>query len=330
MPPPTLAIAVLTFRRPDDLAEIVPLLLAQAEAAADLATVHVLVVDNDPAGSAREFIEQFGGTAEGATSTGAPGAESAAGHPVAPLIYVHEPQPGITAARNRALAEAGSSDVLVFIDDDERPSAGWLRALLSVHLDTGCAAVAGPVVSVFEREPEAFIAAGRYFERQSHRTADPIQVAATNNLLLDLRQIRRFGLSFDVGLGISGGGDTLFTRQIVANGGAMLWAAEAIVTDVVPRARITRRWVILRVFRSGNSWSVTSLMLAHSTPQRLATRLELSARGGARALVGTAQIVFGLFGGGLARRARGTRTLARGAGMLAGAWGYGYREYRRA
>jgi succinoglycan biosynthesis protein ExoM len=28
-------------------------------------------------------------------------------------------------------------------------------------------------------------------------------------------------------------------------------------------------------------------------------------------------------------RALGTRTMARGAGMLAGAWGYSYQEYRR-
>ena len=68
----------------------------------------MLVVDNDPAASARSACTGF--------------------HPA--VRYVHEPRPGIAAARSRALREAGEHDVLVFIDDDERPSAGWLRSLL--------------------------------------------------------------------------------------------------------------------------------------------------------------------------------------------------------
>ncbi|GGF13838.1 glycosyltransferase family 2 protein [Subtercola lobariae] len=308
--PPSLAIAVLTFRRPSDLAEVIPLLLEQALQVAALARGHVLVVDNDPGASAREFVESYPPQ-------------------TTPLIYVHEPQPGITAARNRALSASAENDMLVFIDDDERPSAEWLRSLLEVRRASGCAAVAGPVISAYDREPEAWITAGRYFERLRHETGAELIVAATNNLLLDLRQIRAFGLSFDPGLGISGGGDTLFTRQIVAHGGRMLWSAEASVTDVVPRARVTRRWVVLRAFRSGNSWSVTSLLLAPDTLSRARTRLTLSARGGARAGLGLAQIVAGMLRVSPAWRARGTRTLARGAGMLSGAWGYGYREYRR-
>ncbi|MCU1478499.1 MAG: glycosyl transferase family 2 [Subtercola sp.] len=307
---------------------MVPLLLAQALEVAGLVRAHVLVVDNDPDASARAFIEGYATDA-------------------VPLVYAYEPQPGITAARNRALTACSGIDLLVFIDDDERPSASWLRALLDVQRESGCTAVAGPVVSVYEREPEAWITAGRYFERKQHATGAALEVAATNNLLLDLRQLRRFGLTFDLSLGISGGGDTLFTRQIVANGGRMLWSAEASVTDVVPRARVTRRWVVLRAFRSGNSWSVTSLMLAGGGTGKAAgtsrgtgpgpgtglaralTRLELSARGGIRAAAGLAQIVAGMLMIDPAWRARGTRTLARGAGMLSGAWGYGYHEYRR-
>jgi succinoglycan biosynthesis protein ExoM len=343
---PSLAIAVLTFRRPADLAEVIPLLITQAQQVSERVRPHVLVIDNDPDASARTFIEGYDTTANDTdasvtgTSSSDPGGADASdtrpgGTAAVPLVYVHEPQPGITAARNRALAASAGVDLLVFIDDDERPTASWLRSLLDVQFGSGCAAVAGPVVSIYEREPEAWITAGRYFERKRHDTGAALDVAATNNLLLDLRQIRRYGLTFDLGLGISGGGDTLFTRQIIANGGRMLWSAEASVTDVVPRSRVTRRWVVLRAFRSGNSWSVTSLMLAGagsgagSGLARARTRLELTARGGVRAAAGLAQIVAGMLMISPAWRARGTRTLARGAGMLSGAWGYGYSEYRR-
>ena len=98
-------IAVLTFRRPDDLAELLPLLLAQA-AENDGAgrRVDVLVVDNDAAAGGRPVVAALGDER---------------------IRYVVEETPGISAARNRALEEAGGA-FLVFIDDDERPHPGWL------------------------------------------------------------------------------------------------------------------------------------------------------------------------------------------------------------
>ena len=58
-------------------------------------------------------------------------------------------------------------------------------------------------------------------------TGTRLEVAATNNLLLDLRAVRAAGLRFDVDLGTQGGEDTLFTRQLVASGGLLTWCAEA-------------------------------------------------------------------------------------------------------
>lgn len=316
-PANTLTVAVLTFKRPVDLAGILPLLVAQLGSVGERVSGQVLVIDNDPAGSARAVVEQ----AVGGMSADTP----------APVRYVHEPTPGIAAARNRALETARGSDLLVFIDDDERPTEQWLRSLLDVQQSTGAAAVAGPVVSEFEVEPGPWVVAGRYFERRKLSDGAPITVAATNNLLLDLAFTDSLGLRFDTTLGVIGGEDTLFTRQIVEGGGRMFWAAGAGVVDVVPSNRVTKKWVVLRAFSSGNSWSVTTLMLLERrTMKRLASRLELTLRGAVRAAAGIAQIVTGILLGSLGRRARGTRTLARGAGMIGGAWGYSYEEYRRA
>ncbi|WP_253259726.1 glycosyltransferase family 2 protein [Subtercola boreus] len=313
----TLVVAVLTFRRPLDLAGILPMLVAQLHDAREGVAGTVLVIDNDPAGSAQNTVEVAVGRM--------PGDDRAL------VRYVHEPTPGIAAARNRALEEARGANLLVFIDDDERPTEHWLRSLLDVQERTGAAAVAGPVVSDYEVEPGPWVVAGRYFERRRLADGTPITVAATNNLLLDLAFTDSLGLRFDTTLGVIGGEDTLFTRQIVAGGGRMFWAAGAGVVDVVPRNRVTKKWVVLRAFSSGNSWSVTTLMLLQRrSPKRLAAQVELTLRGALRAAAGTGQIVAGILLGSLAHRARGTRTLARGAGMIGGAWGYSYEEYRRA
>jgi succinoglycan biosynthesis protein ExoM len=282
----------------------------------DLVDARVLVVDNDPAGSGAAQVEAAVAVADDGLAS-------------VPVRSVVERTPGIASARNRALDESADEDLLVFIDDDERPSDAWLRSLLELRSEAGAAAVVGPVRSEYEIEPEPFIVEGRFFVRRRLPTGTAVEVAATNNLLLDLAVVRRLGLAFDVALGQLGGEDTLFTRSLVAGGGRILWCAEAVVTDVVPAHRVTRRWVVQRAYSSGNGWGITSVMLSARGVPRLATRLRLTGAGGVRVAGGAARLVLGTVLRSLGQRARGVRTAARGAGMVAGAWGLGYREYGR-
>jgi cellulose synthase/poly-beta-1,6-N-acetylglucosamine synthase-like glycosyltransferase len=299
-------IAVLTYRRPADLAELIPLLVDQALFSDD--DVEILVVDNDPDGGAKGTLASYADNF---------------------VRYVHEPKPGIAAGRNRALDEAADADVLVFIDDDERPRDDWLQRLLEMYRRTQPAAVVGPVLSSYEHELDGWIRDGRFFERRRHASGAEVTVAATNNLLLDLHQIRQFGTRFDEEFGLTGGSDTLFTRHIVRAGGRLVWCDEAPVVDVVPASRLTREWVMKRAFRSANSWSRTSLALAPTPSSLLVTRLKLTASGLIRIVAGSAQALFGIVVGSRAHDARGRRTLTRGAGMVAGAWGHVYAEYAR-
>jgi hypothetical protein len=294
---------MLTYRRSDDLAAALPLVLDQAGQLDG--PVEVLIVDNDPDGSARSQVEAFAG-----------------------VRYEHEPKPGIAAARNRAL-DAASTDLLVFIDDDERPVPGWLRALVSTYLDGRPAGVVGPVVSEFAAPPDPWIVAGGFFVRRRPATGTEVTVAATNNLLLDLAQVRRRGLRFDGRFGVTGGSDTLFTRQLTASGGCLVWCAEAGVVDVVPVERLTRRWVLRRAFRSGNSASLVELELAGAPPDRTRARIRQLGRGAARLGGGAVRLAAGTLTRRTAVRAAGARNLARGAGLVAGAFGRAYAEYAR-
>ncbi|WP_035874501.1 glycosyltransferase family 2 protein [Cryobacterium sp. MLB-32] len=311
---PRVLVAVLTYRRPDDLRELLPALIEQVSSlsAHDGATVvsgaHIVVVDNDPDSAARELVGDF--AVRG------------------PVHYMHEPTPGIAAARNRALDEAGDFDLLVFIDDDERPVAGWLSYLLSTYADLKPAAVVGPVVSRWDTEPSDWVRAGRFFERRRMRTGTTVSLAATNNLLLDLRQVRGLEVRFDARFGLSGGSDSLFTRQLHERGGTMVWCDEAVVIDVVPAERLTSDWVLRRAFRIGNTWS--RIHLDDTTPgRRIAVRTTLVLRGLVRVGGGLLRFLAGVLTGQLAHRARGLRTAARGAGMLTGSAGSVYSEYRR-
>jgi succinoglycan biosynthesis protein ExoM len=306
-----LTIAVATYLRPRDIDRCLAGLLREVDRLhhdrTDI-TAQILVVDNDAQASAREVVSAYG---------------------VGGVRYVVEPRPGISAARNRALDECPEADLLVFVDDDEEPVAGWLGHLLTTRDDFDAAAVAGRVVSNLDGLEDEWIAAGQFFRRRTLATGTPITVAATNNLLLDLDVVRRLGIRFDDRYGMSGGGDTHFTRSLVAAGARMIWCDEAVMIDHVPSERLTRAWVLARAQRMGNTEVVIDIDLADTPGQRMSRRLKGLGRGSVRYVGGHAQRLGGRLGRSLPREARGARTAARGRGMLRGAVGHRVHEYER-
>jgi succinoglycan biosynthesis protein ExoM len=302
-------VAVPTYRRPDDLRALLPLLLDQARevsASGSRYRADVLVVDNDPDRSAAALV------------AGMPG-----------VRYVAEPTPGIASVRNRALDEAEDARVLAFIDDDERPSTGWLARLLEAWEVSGAAAVAGRVLAEYAGELDPWIQAGRFFVRRSLPTGSDVDIAATNNLLLDLAQVRRCGVRFESALGLGGGEDSLFSRVLVRAGGRIVWCDESVVVDQVPPKRMTRSWVLTRAWSHGNASVLTDLRLTSRFPARLALRIRWATGGLLRVVGGAARWVWGMVSRSLRHRARGLRAVFRGAGMIGGAVGLVYVEYAR-
>ncbi len=162
---PTTVVAVLTYRR----TSLLPPLLAEltAQAASVEPRAEVLVVDNDPDASAADVV--LGWAKRG-------------------VRYVHEPRPGISAARNRALAEAGDADALVFFDDDEHPGPDWLATITAAWREWGCAAVAGPVGAQLAVPAEPWVLGTGVFDRPTRPTGTRVRGAGAGNLLLDVRR----------------------------------------------------------------------------------------------------------------------------------------------
>lgn len=108
-------------------------------------------------------------------------------------------QPGVSRARN-AGARAVTADVVVFTDDDCRPIAGWLDALVrplatddTVHFVTGAvhAIGAGPALSVDDRVEAERLDADTAIESLGHSA----NLAVRRQLLLDVLG------GFDVAMG---------------------------------------------------------------------------------------------------------------------------------
>lgn len=297
-------VAIPTFHRPEGLSEALEAVLEQA-AALDplLAEVSVMVVDNDPEGSARSLCEGAG------------------------VLYVVEPHPGIAAVRNRALDEAADQDAIVFIDDDEVPCPGWLDALLRRFVESGAEGVAGKVVTPFPDDVDEWVAQSGAFQRLERIDGSAMEEAATNNLVLDLHSVRRSGLRFDERFGLSGGSDSLFTREFIRWGARIVWADHAVVVEREDPGRLNRAWVMQRTFRIGNTMSRVALVLARPGLERAFVRARLVAGGALRVAAGSTRAVVGRTRGSLAARGRGERQASRGRGMVAGALGHVHDEY---
>ena len=342
-----LTIAMLTYRRNNYLAQVIPELLAQADDVCDAqTTVSVLIVDNDPQAGARAVVEAAraalaGGQPEAAEPPeqavlSEPSGSADSDKATLRLVYVHEPEPGIVAGRNRALSQAHGSDALIFIDDDEIPSPGWLKALVSTWRAQGCAAVTGPTPPTFEVDPSAWVVASGAFD--SWEAADGAQVrsADTGNLLLDLAVVEDLGLRFDPRYGLTGGEDSLFTRQLTRAGGVIRFAAGAVVTKRVPAARARRTWVLERSLRSGSSWARVRIDTAGPADggasgrlARLRLRLGYGAKGLAKAGIDGARAGVARIRGDVPAQARYEVSSRGGLGMVVGALGVQVREYGR-
>jgi len=244
---PDLLVSVLipTFRRPELLARA--LRACRAQQGVNRSRVELVVVDNDPDASATPVLA-------------AVRAEDPQGEATGPrLVAVHERRPGISHARNTALAWAGAARV-VFLDDDQCPGPGWLAALLATAEATGAAAVFGPVEPILDCAADdplrPFLTA--YFRRvvACPEGADITDLAArmgTQNSLFNRAVLNLPGAPdpFDVDLGHVGGEDSVVLRRLLAAGGRLAWSPAAVVTEHVPARRCTLDYVRRRRFRDG-------------------------------------------------------------------------------
>lgn len=298
------SLCVCTYRRPVGLRR---LLEAVARIRTErVAALEIVVVDNDPDGSARVTVDGM-----------------ADAMPFA-IRHVHEPRRGISFARNRAVAEADpASEWIAFLDDDEEPEAGWLDALLRVQAEHAADVVAGPVPPRYESEAPRWVLRGRFHEPPRRPSGTPLPYADTGNVLVRASLFRAFPAPFAPSLALAGGEDTHFFLRVARAGHRIVWADDAVAWEWVPPSRVRLPWLLRRAFRRGNTWALLERDL-DPTFRVLGMRI---ARGAGRIVRGAVLLPVSLLRG---RHAvvETLRGICFGAGSLAGVIGYRYDEYR--
>lgn len=310
---PSIAVAVITYARPESLGELLDSLAGQDRAGADL---RLVVVDNDPAGSAKAVVEQF-----------------AAAHPDWPVHYEVEPEPGIPFARQRSVELCPDDDAVIFVDDDEIAPPGWLAHLVGYWQRSAADVVTGPVrglvpegVPAWNHVADVHTSTGRF------RTGDRRPVAYTNNTLVSRTVLDAVQPAFHAAFRFTGASDAHFFQRVAQAGFDIRWCEEAVIEERVPHSRTSWQWLTRRGFRSGAGDTMSRQLIRPGMRSgSLSVVLAAGRLGSGLLLLGGAGVAA------LAQRredrdaalAKGVRRVCSAAGTVAGLWRGTHEEYRR-
>ena len=234
---PAVTIAICTRDRAPILAETLAHLRATVGEAPD--AVEVLMVDNGSSDATPEVAARF------------------ADWPA--FRSVTEPRPGLSHARNRALA-ASAAEWLLYLDDDAFVWPGWLDALRGAIAREGVVLIGGPIEPRFEAPPPAWFDPASV--RRTFGPEGPLSDAAARegfsggNLGVRRSALEAVG-GFDGRLGmIAGtlglGEETELAGRLVDRFGNATWHAPAMGVDhLEPSWKQTPRYVARRAFVNG-------------------------------------------------------------------------------
>lgn len=236
-----IVLCICTYRRPDGLRKLLECLpLLDAGNGGGFADrLSVVVSDNDKAGEGIAVCDSL-----------------PASYPFT-VYTLSATEPGISAARNAATSKALTlqPDFIAFLDDDEWPEPQWLAELLRVQNDCNADVVGGPTRPVFPDEtPDELRNNPYYGADMSLPDMSECVLQAGGNFLIKPSVIQPLAPDFfHPAFAHSGGEDLAFFLQLNQLGHAMSWAANAIVHEPVPAARLQDGWMKSRIVNIHNA-----------------------------------------------------------------------------
>jgi GT2 family glycosyltransferase len=162
--------------------------------------------------------------------------------------YVHEPVPGLSAARNRGIEESKGA-IIAFLDDDVIVDANWLANLSRCYRDTGAAIVGGKATLLVEADQPPWF--GPFFrELLSEIDLGPIRRDVPDgrglygvNLSFDAAALKSVG-GFDPRLGrqagqMRGGEEIAVVARLASESARIVYEPDAAVQHIVGKERLT-------------------------------------------------------------------------------------------
>ena len=225
------SIVIPTYKRPDGIS--VALASAARQSAGERA-VEIVVADNDPEASAKDFVLHFSKSS-----------------PIE-VVYKHVPNPGVSNARNGAL-DVARGRFIAFLDDDMEALNGWLEELIKTALKYKTGITFGPAIALMPNKEDPL---NPYMEPFFSRVVDEpegyiTKCLGTGGCLLDRAICKMPSPVFNPIHNETGGEDDALFQHLRRKGAKVAWAKKAESYEIVPASRATPQYMWKRNFAFG-------------------------------------------------------------------------------
>jgi succinoglycan biosynthesis protein ExoM len=238
--PLDLTISIATYDRNVLLAETIRSCIDQTNALG--LTYEIVVTDNHP--------DALGKTVVDAMAPASP----------VPIRYIQETARNMSVLRNASIADARGT-YLAFVDDDEFADPHWTDELVGALRRTGADIAVGRRLAVFNAgRPPAYDPTGRTFERHADLKPDqtielvradgkPLYGFGTGNSIYVKATCFQGPEPFKIAFGDGHGEDMEFLMRMYREGKRLVWAENAVVTEVIMDHRLLTPYRFVRARR---------------------------------------------------------------------------------
>jgi glycosyltransferase involved in cell wall biosynthesis len=217
--------------------------------------------------------------------------------------YVMEPRQGQALARNSGLAAAGG-EIILFTDDDVRPTLSWLVTHVRAYDDPDVAAVKGRVELDFDGDVPSWLGPAHRAALAEVNRGDAPEFPHLGHLVGANMSFRKQVPAkigpFNPMLGPGRAGfwdDSEFSIRLMGAGFKQRYEPQAVVFHQIPASRLTAEYFLDAAFRNGLSSYIASphprstYRFARSIVSAARRRVR-GAMSGVRAICSTDELVF--------------------------------------
>lgn len=238
-------IAICTHNRAADVKEALLSLLQQSFKH----SYEVIVVDNGSTDHTKQVVHEFQKMVH------------------IPVIYLFEARLGLSVARNRALREA-SGEYVLFLDDDAVASTDWISGIVTLfELDPRIGCVGGKIEPVWEgsaplwlpKENRTLYTILDYSDEIVEMRRPDIPFGANvafRKSVFDSMEAFREDLG-RVGSNLLSSEESELIERVRSRY-TVYYTPHASVQHKIPRSRISKKWLLRRIYWQGVSSAVTS------------------------------------------------------------------------
>lgn len=237
-----ISVCIATYKRPALLEKLLDSIVSQKSI--DNYNIEIIVADNDLNKSAEKIVNKL--------------KAKLVNNPRFTVKYDMQPEKNIALTRNKTV-ELATGEYLFFIDDDEYADDYCIYNHLNVIKSFNADVTIGNVIPYFDPNTPVYITNAYPYSRLNSLNGNKSKYFITGNTLISMKKIKKNLIHFNIEYGLTGGSDNELFSKFSIMGYNIISCSSAKAYEYIPESRANIKWLIKRVFRTGNNYTRTLL-----------------------------------------------------------------------